>query len=234
MHGGATYQLRFKRRTGLLWRAAGAGQILQLIVIAPLGYRLRKGSKLLYRQPAFLLCTDPDLDPQRLIETYLQRWGIEVNFREEKTLLGVGQAQVRSAPLGGIRPRLQRRCLRLPAPRHPARLPRLLARPAATPQVESTFSRYPPLHPAGPAATPRRSLEPRTRSRPFLRLRACPHPYHEAGEMRLPPRLRCLLRKCLSPKGPKASAGLKPGATLETRTLPTFDSGKIGAPMGVR
>lgn len=97
IHGGATHQLRFKRRTDLLWRAAGVGHPLQLVVIAPLGYRLRQGSKLLYRQPAFLLCTDPHLDPQRLIETYRHRWGIEVNFREQKTLLGVGQAQVRSA-----------------------------------------------------------------------------------------------------------------------------------------
>jgi len=96
-HEGTTHQLRFKRRTGLMWRAAGAGKILQLIVIAPLAYRLRQGSKLLYRQPAFLICTDPDLAPPCLIETYLHRWGIEVNFREEKTLLGVGQAQVRSA-----------------------------------------------------------------------------------------------------------------------------------------
>ena len=95
-HGGQTHQLRFKRRTGLMWRAAGAQLILQLVVIAPQAYRLRKGSKLLYRQPAFLICTDPDLDPQILIDTYLQRWGVEVNFREEKTLLGVGQAQVRS------------------------------------------------------------------------------------------------------------------------------------------
>ena len=96
-HDGATHPLRFKRRTGLMWRAAGAARTLQLVVIAPLGYRLRKGSRLLYRQPAFLICTDPDLDPQRLIETYLHRWGIEVNFRDQKTLLGVGQAQVRSA-----------------------------------------------------------------------------------------------------------------------------------------
>jgi len=57
---------------------------------------LRQGSKLLYRRPAFLLCTDENLDPQRVIETYFHRWDIEVNFREEKTLLGVGQAQVRS------------------------------------------------------------------------------------------------------------------------------------------
>jgi len=95
LHHGTPHRLRFKRRTGLMWRPAGAHQVLQLIVIAPLAYRLRKGSKLLYRKPAFLLCTDENLDPQVVIETYVGRWDIEVNFREEKTLLGVGQAQVR-------------------------------------------------------------------------------------------------------------------------------------------
>ena len=95
-HNGMTHQLRYKRRTGLMWRAAGAHQVLQLIVIAPLAYRLRKGSKLLYHQPAFLICTDENLDPQVVIETYIARWDMEVNFREEKTLLGVGQAQVRA------------------------------------------------------------------------------------------------------------------------------------------
>jgi hypothetical protein len=94
-HHGLPHQLRFKRRTGLMWRPAGARQFLQLVVIAPLAYRLRQGSKLLYRQPAFLICTDENLDPQLLIATYFQRWEIEVNFRDEKTLLGVGQAQVR-------------------------------------------------------------------------------------------------------------------------------------------
>ncbi|MGA9646736.1 MAG: transposase [Candidatus Korobacteraceae bacterium] len=93
---GVHHQLHFKRRTGLLWRAAGAAQVLQLIVIQPLGYRLRKGSKVLYRQPAFLLCTDEKLEARVIIETYFQRWEIEVNFREEKTILGVGQAQVRA------------------------------------------------------------------------------------------------------------------------------------------
>lgn len=92
---GISHSLRFKRRTGLMWRTAGTHHVLQLIVIAPLGYRLRKGSKLLYRQPAFLICTDETLDPRLIIQTYFQRWDIEVNFREEKTLLGVGQSQVR-------------------------------------------------------------------------------------------------------------------------------------------
>jgi hypothetical protein len=96
VHSGISHQLRYKRRQNLLWRTAGVGQLLQLIVIAPLAYRPRKGAKLLYRDPAYLICTDPELDPRQIIEAYFQRWDIEVNFRDEKTLLGVGQAQVRS------------------------------------------------------------------------------------------------------------------------------------------
>lgn len=95
-HSGIAHPLRYKRCQNILWRTAGLQQMLQLIVIAPLAYRLRKGSKLLYRDPAYLICTDPALDPRQIIEAYFQRWDIEVNFREEKTLLGVGQAQVRA------------------------------------------------------------------------------------------------------------------------------------------
>jgi DDE superfamily endonuclease len=93
---GQNHQMRVKLRQNLLWRTAGLLHTLQLVVIAPLGYRLRQGSKLLYRQPAFLICTDPQLDLLSLLQGYVQRWDIEVNFREEKTLLGVGQAQVRN------------------------------------------------------------------------------------------------------------------------------------------
>jgi hypothetical protein len=95
-HSGVTHQLRYKRRQNMMWRTAGVQQILQLVVIAPLAYRLRQGSKLLYRDPGYLICTDPQLEARQIIEAYLQRWDIEVNFRDEKTLLGVGQAQVRA------------------------------------------------------------------------------------------------------------------------------------------
>ena len=47
-------------------------------------------------EPAYLICTNPDLPLQALHQAYLWRWDIEVNFRDEKTILGVGQAQVRS------------------------------------------------------------------------------------------------------------------------------------------
>lgn len=95
VHSGVTHTLRYKQLSSLMWRAAGVDRLLQLIVIAPLAYRLRKGSRLLYREPAFLICTDPSVDVPMIVETYFQRWDIEVNFRDEKTLLGVGQAQVR-------------------------------------------------------------------------------------------------------------------------------------------
>jgi hypothetical protein len=64
------------------------------VVIKPLGYRLRKGSKLLYRQPAFLICSDPLLDLSTLLQAYIDRWEIECNHRDEKSLIGVAQGQV--------------------------------------------------------------------------------------------------------------------------------------------
>lgn len=81
----------------LLWRKSGAKCPLRMVVIAPVSYRLRKGPRLLYRQPAFLLCTDPDKPLEEVLQEYLRRWGIEVNFRDEKTLLGTGEAQVRAS-----------------------------------------------------------------------------------------------------------------------------------------
>ena len=94
---GKSHDFRVKTLDRVLWRKSGTRVAVRAVVIAPLGYRLRKGSKLLYRAPAFLLCTDPQLDLAKLVQYYLWRWGIEVNFREEKQLLGAGDAQVRTA-----------------------------------------------------------------------------------------------------------------------------------------
>jgi DDE superfamily endonuclease len=76
------------------WRKAGADVPVQIVVIKPLGYRLCQGSKLLYRNPAFLICTDPQLDLTTLVQAYVNRWEIECNHRDEKSLLGVAQGQV--------------------------------------------------------------------------------------------------------------------------------------------
>ena len=68
---------------------------LRLVVIRAVGYRLTKKSKLLYRDPAYLICTSTELPLEKLLQAYLWRWGIEVNFRDQKTFMGCGQAQVR-------------------------------------------------------------------------------------------------------------------------------------------
>jgi hypothetical protein len=91
---GRTHTFRIKTLKPLRWRIAGAKHQLQLIVIAPLRYRLSKQARLLYRKAAYLVCTDANADPVKILQAYLWRWDIEVNFRDEKTLLGVGQAQV--------------------------------------------------------------------------------------------------------------------------------------------
>jgi hypothetical protein len=77
------------------WRKSG-NKNLQLIVIRPIAYRLTKKSRLNYREPIYLICTDPNLNINELLQAYLWRWGIEVNFKEQKSFLGCGQAQVRT------------------------------------------------------------------------------------------------------------------------------------------
>ena len=93
---GKEHQFDVKIIKNTLWRSAGQNHNLQLVVIRPLGYRLTKSSKILYRDPAYLICTDNHLNIEKLLQAYIWRWEIEVNFREEKSLLGCGQAQVRN------------------------------------------------------------------------------------------------------------------------------------------
>lgn len=76
------------------WRKAGKID-LRLVIIRPVPYR-GPGGKRHYREPAYLICTDPNLAVETLLQNYIWRWDIEVNHRDEKTLLGVGEAQVRN------------------------------------------------------------------------------------------------------------------------------------------
>ena len=63
-------------------------------MVAPTPYRKRNRGKLYYRQPAYLLTTDLLSSVKQLLQIYFDRWQIEVNHREEKDTLGVGQAQL--------------------------------------------------------------------------------------------------------------------------------------------
>ena len=103
---GQTYTFQVKQMTDLVMRMDGGASKVQVIAIKAVGYRLKKGSRLLYREPAFLVCTDRNMSLEEIIQAYLWRWDIEVNFRDEKTLLGVGQAQVRTAQSNQLTPSL--------------------------------------------------------------------------------------------------------------------------------
>ena len=69
----------------------------RVVIIRPLAYRLTKHSRWLYRDPAYLVCTDPNEPRLQVVQGYVWRNEIEVNFREEKTVLGIDQPQVRTA-----------------------------------------------------------------------------------------------------------------------------------------
>jgi hypothetical protein len=92
-HGGKRRQLRYKEVGNLLWQSGAGARPLRLLVVGPIPYRRTKRSRLYYRRSAFLLTTDPSTPATQLLQVYLDRWEMEVNHRDEKTTLGVGQAQ---------------------------------------------------------------------------------------------------------------------------------------------
>jgi len=92
---GTRHIFEVKSMPAVRWVGTG-DRTVHVLIVRPLAYRPRKGARLLYRDPVYLLCTDPTLPLSRLLQAYLWRWEIELNFRDEKTLLGVGQAQVRT------------------------------------------------------------------------------------------------------------------------------------------
>ena len=93
-HGGKRRKIRYKQLRGVYWQGGARRQRLRLFVVAPTGYRKRKGGRLFYRRPAYLLTSDLDSSVKGLLRIYFHRWRMEVNHREEKDTLGVGQAQL--------------------------------------------------------------------------------------------------------------------------------------------
>ena len=92
-YGGQRRKIRYKEIPGVLWRRGGQRRLLRLFVIAPTPYRKRNSARLYYRQSAYLLTSLVQGSTRQLLQIYFDRWQIEVNHREEKDTLGVGQAQ---------------------------------------------------------------------------------------------------------------------------------------------
>lgn len=93
-HGGRYRNVRYKEVGPVYWQGGGKKQPLRLIVLASTGYRQSKHGRRQYHKPAYLLTTDLTTPVAILIQDYFDRWTIEVNHRDEKEILGVGQAQV--------------------------------------------------------------------------------------------------------------------------------------------
>jgi len=91
---GRRRRLRYKVVENVCWPRVTRDRPATLILLKPLRYRLRKGGKPLYKQSAYLFVVGDEAQVRQVIRAYLLRWEIEVNFRDEKTILGVGKAQV--------------------------------------------------------------------------------------------------------------------------------------------
>lgn len=93
-HGGCYREVRYKELRKVYWQGGARQRQVRLLVVAPVGYRTSKNGRKYYRQPAYLLTNDLSTPAVELLQAYFDRWGIEVNHRDEKHILGVGQAQV--------------------------------------------------------------------------------------------------------------------------------------------
>jgi hypothetical protein len=93
-YGGKRRKIRYKELGDVYWQRGAARRPLRLFVLAPTPYRKSKSRRLYYRDPAYLLTTDLHSSPKQLLQIYFDRWQIEVNHREEKDTLGIGQAQL--------------------------------------------------------------------------------------------------------------------------------------------
>jgi hypothetical protein len=96
-YGGRWRNIRFKQLPNVLWQSGALQRRLRLLVIAPIPYYVPRRGRHHSHEPAFLLTTDLAGSVRELLQPYFDRWQIEVNHREEKDTLGIGQAQLRSA-----------------------------------------------------------------------------------------------------------------------------------------
>jgi hypothetical protein len=93
-HGAARHDLRYKQTVDVLWQRGTARSPVRVFVLAPTPYQRSRNTRKCYRDPGYLLTQDLQTDGTVLIQAYLDRWQIEVNHRDMKDVLGLGDAQV--------------------------------------------------------------------------------------------------------------------------------------------
>jgi hypothetical protein len=93
-YGGKRRKVEYKEVGGIFWQGGARQRPLRLLVVRPTRYHKPHSNRYYYRQPAYLLTTVVNGTVRQLLQIYFDRWQIEVNHREEKDTLGVGQAQL--------------------------------------------------------------------------------------------------------------------------------------------
>lgn len=92
--GGAMRDARYKELGPVRWPRVTQRKDLRLLVVAPTPYWLPGRNRKGYNQPAFLLTSDLTSPAAVLLQTYFERWQIEVLHRDLKAEFGCGQPQV--------------------------------------------------------------------------------------------------------------------------------------------
>ncbi len=95
---GRPREFEYKTVDRCRWKSRG-GHDVRLIVVKPLSPTPHEaGRKLFFAHPGYLICSDPEIAIEQVLQAYVWRWEIEVGFREQKTQLGLGEAQTYTQP----------------------------------------------------------------------------------------------------------------------------------------
>jgi len=96
-YGGKKRLVQYKEISDIYWQSGAKRRPLRLFVVSPTSYRIRKTGRTRYRETSYLLTTLISQNAKELLQLYFDRWQIEVNHREEKNTLGLGQAQLHNS-----------------------------------------------------------------------------------------------------------------------------------------
>ena len=213
---GKNHRFKIKTLGPLRWRPAGIEHDLRLIVIAPLAYRPTKHCRVLYRRPAYLICTDPSASIQELLQAYVWRWDIEVNFRDEKNPAGRRTGPGPTQALCGKRAGTCGRRLFDASDRcNPGIWTNRQTRRLANPEM-ATKEHPARVYPVPHSTPPTRSMGT---IHPFLRLRFTTPLKLEAPETRSTTRKRPVLCGRLNSRGPNYRGRRDAGPTMDLSPL---------------
>jgi hypothetical protein len=94
---GKTRQFQYKSHDTCCWPGGSGTRLVRVLVLRPLSPNHHKRQRLYFTHPGYIISSDPALGDAAILQAYINRWEIEVGFREQKTVLGLGEAQTRTA-----------------------------------------------------------------------------------------------------------------------------------------